>query len=58
MLWGDLYKKEFKIDPHNSCVANQIVKGKQIIVIWHVDDSKIPYTSPKDMSKFLVLILQ
>ncbi len=31
----------FKLNPHNGCVANKIVKGKQITVCFHVDDCKI-----------------
>ena len=32
--------KGFKINPYDRCVANKIVNGHQMTVLWHVDDLK------------------
>ena len=37
----------FKLNPHDGCVANKTVKGKQIIMCFHVDDCKISHEHPK-----------
>ncbi len=37
----------FKLNPYNGCVANKIVKGKQITMCFHVDDCKISHEHPK-----------
>ncbi len=37
----------FKLNPYDGCVANKIVKGKQITVCFHVDDCKISHEHPK-----------
>jgi hypothetical protein len=37
----------FKLNPYNGCVANKIVKGKQITVCFHVKDCKISHEHPK-----------
>ena len=36
-----LKSKAFKLNPYDGCVANKIVKGKQITICFHVDDCKI-----------------
>ena len=36
----DLKSVGFEINPYNPCVANKIVQGKQLAVVWHVDDLK------------------
>jgi hypothetical protein len=33
-----LTKQGFKLNPYDGCVANKIVKGKQIIICFHVDN--------------------
>jgi len=47
LFWQDLTKilKEdgFEINPYDWCVANKMVNGKQITVVWHVDDLKISH---------------
>ena len=35
--WG------FEINPYDWCVANKMVNGKQLTVLWHVDDLKISH---------------
>ena len=31
----------FKLKPYDPCVANKIVDGAQLTVVWHVDDLKV-----------------
>jgi len=38
--WG------FEINPHDWCVANKTINGKQCTVLWHVDDLKISHLDP------------
>ncbi len=42
-----LTKQGYKINPYNGCVANKMVKGKQITICFHVDDCKISHESSK-----------
>ena len=42
-----LTKQGFKLNPYDGCVANKIVKGKQITICFHVDDCKISHECTK-----------
>jgi hypothetical protein len=42
-LSGHLKNRGFEGNPYNSCVANKIVNGNQLTVVWHVDDLKISH---------------
>jgi len=42
-----LTKQGFKLNPFDGCVANKIVKGKQITICFHVDNCKISHESTK-----------
>ncbi len=42
-----LTKQGFKLDPYDGCVANKIVKGKQITICFYVEDCKISYENSK-----------
>ncbi len=42
----DLKSVGFHINPYDPCVANKIVRGKQLIVVWHVDDLKVSHVRP------------
>jgi hypothetical protein len=37
-LNNDLIEYGFKVNPYDPCVANKIVRGRQMTVSWHVDD--------------------
>ena len=41
----------FMLSPYDGCVANKIVKGKQITVCFHVDDCKIYHELPQVIDK-------
>ena len=42
-----LTKHGFKLNPYDGCVANKIVKGKQITICFHVEDCKISHKYSK-----------
>jgi hypothetical protein len=37
----------FKINPYDPCVANKIVDGNQMTILYHVDDCKLSHINPK-----------
>ena len=57
LFWKNLTKVlkswGFKINPYDWCVANKNVNGKQLTVVWHVDDLKISHV---DKNVVLALI--
>lgn len=45
--WG------FKLNPYNNCVANKVVEGNQLTVVWHVDDLKISHKNKGVVDDFI-----
>ena len=43
----------FKINPYDRCVANKVVKGKQLTVAWYVDDCKVSHVDADVVSNFI-----
>lgn len=43
----------FTVNPYDLCVANKMVNGKQLTVIWHVDDAKISHEDPAVVTEFV-----
>ena len=33
----------FTLNPYDTCVANKIVNGKKLTILWYVDDVKISH---------------
>ncbi len=52
-LKKDLIEYGFTINPYDPCVANKIVEGTQITVLWHVDDIKVSHKKPSVVDEFL-----
>jgi hypothetical protein len=46
-LVKDLESIGFIINPYDFCVANKMINGKQMTIIWHVDDLKISHADEK-----------
>jgi hypothetical protein len=42
-LVKDLTDYGFELNPYDPCVANKMLDGKQMTVVWHVDDLKISH---------------
>ena len=45
--WG------FEINPYNWCIASKMVNGKQITVVWRVDDLQISHADPKVVTELI-----
>jgi hypothetical protein len=43
----------FEFNPYDPCVANKIIKGKQMTIAFHVDDCKLSHKDPKEMDKMI-----
>ena len=55
-LVADLQSVGFTLNPYDPCVANKLVNGKQLTVLWHVDDIIAAHEDPKIVSNFLAWI--
>ena len=51
-LKADLEAYGFVINPYGPCVANTMSNGKQMTVMWHVDDLKVSHEDPAEITKF------
>lgn len=52
-LVRDLKSIGFVVNPYDPCVANKTVDGKQMTVVWHVDDLKISHMVVKEVDNFI-----
>jgi hypothetical protein len=41
------------INPYDPCVANKIIRGKQMTICWHVDDLKASHVMTKVMDSII-----
>ncbi len=41
----------FEVNPYNPCVMNTDVKGRQMIVTWHVGNLKVSHMDPSELKK-------
>jgi hypothetical protein len=47
----DLKSVGFKINPCDPCLANKMVRGKQLSVVWHVNNLKVSHVSAAIFAK-------
>ena len=47
----DLQSIGFTLNPYDPCVANKTVEGKQLTVVWHVDDIKVSHRDHKVVTR-------
>jgi len=52
-LVADLMAEGFTLNPYDPCVANKLIDGKQMTVIWHVYDLIVSHVDPAAVTKFL-----
>jgi len=57
LLWHNNFKKDlegcgFVFNPHDPCVANKMVNGKQHTIRFHVDDLMCNHVDPEVNTKF------
>ena len=50
---NDLVNSGFEINPYDPCVANKMVKGSQMTVVWHVDDMKVSHARKDAVDSFI-----
>ena len=36
----------FKINLYDPCMANKMMNGKQMTIVWHADDLKVSHKNP------------
>ena len=67
LMSGLLFYKKFRasiegigyeVNPHDPCVANKMVNGKQHTISWHVDNLKSSHVDPKVNDDFHQWLLQ
>ena len=56
LLHGKLVSWGFEINPHDWCVVNKMIDGKQCRVAWHVDDLKLSRVDPEVNTNIIELI--
>jgi hypothetical protein len=52
-LVGYLEEEGFTFNPYDECVANKVIDGKQLTVLWHVDDLKGSHVSGSVLDRFI-----
>eukprot|EP00956_Cyclotella_meneghiniana_P038953 scaffold162906_cov46-Cyclotella_meneghiniana.AAC.1 len=52
-LVKDLTDFGFELNPYDPCVANKMVNGTQMTVVWHVDDLKVSHKSKDEIMKLV-----
>eukprot|EP00804_Cyclotella_cryptica_P010749 CCRYP_005527-RA/>CCRYP_005527-RA protein AED:0.26 eAED:0.17 QI:0/0/0/1/1/1/3/0/840 len=55
-LRKDLEAYGFVINEYDPCVANKIVNGKQMTVVWHVEDLKVSHVDGKEITKLTIYL--
>ncbi len=55
---ADLLSLGFTINPYDPYVANKTIKGKQMMIRWHVDDLFIGHEDPTVVTHFLHWLTQ
>jgi hypothetical protein len=57
LFWEKLSSKliewGFTTNPYDSCVANKIINGNQLTVVWHVDDLKVSHVDAAVVDEFV-----
>eukprot|EP00957_Ditylum_brightwellii_P185969 14158582-Ditylum_brightwellii.AAC.2 len=51
VLRKDLEGLGFKVNPYDPCVANKVINGSQLTIVWHVDDLKLLHHEKKEVEK-------
>ena len=41
----------FKLKPYDPCVANKTINGKQLTLVWHVDDIKASHVEAEVVTR-------
>ena len=52
-FYKDIESQGFIINPYDRCVANRMINGHQMTVLWHVDDLKASHKDMKVLDDFV-----
>ena len=52
-LSSDLKNKGFTINPYDPCVAKKMLYGKQMIIMWHVENLKISHAESRKVTRMI-----
>ena len=44
---------QFELNPYNPCITNKTINGKQLTLLWHVDDIKISHIDKQVIFNFI-----
>ena len=50
-LLGDLMTIGFELNPYDPYVANKTINGKQLTLVWHVNDIKASHVEAKVVTR-------
>ena len=50
MFYSYLKQIGFELNPHDPCVANKVINGKQCTIAWYIDDTKISHVDSQVVS--------
>ena len=50
---ADIQSIGFKLNLYDPCIANKQVNGKQLTLMWHVDDIKASHHDPQVISNYI-----
>ena len=58
LLWYNLFSSilvqmGFTLNPYDKCVANKMVNGKQMTIVWYVDDCKVSHVNPGEVTNLV-----
>lgn len=56
LLTKQLLEWGYTINPHDWCVANKTIDGKQCTILWHVDDMKISHVATATVTDVIAMI--
>ncbi len=48
----------FTFNPYDPCVANKIISGKQMTILFHVDDCKLSHVDSKQNDRMIEYLRQ
>ena len=49
----DIRGNGFALKPYDPCVANKIIRGKQMTFCWNVENLKVSHVDPKEVTNFM-----
>ena len=51
-IWN-IKAKQFVLNPYDPCIANKMVDGKQLTLVWHINDIKASHVKEMVVTEFI-----